>query len=61
MGARIANADRKMLRVLRGGAFNLGAACVRCAFRTGGAPARGRPNIGFRVVWADNGVDSERA
>ena len=52
------NADRKMLRVLRGGAYNLGAACMRCAFRTGGAPARGRPNIGFRVVWADGKVAS---
>ncbi|MFN8463898.1 MAG: SUMF1/EgtB/PvdO family nonheme iron enzyme [Caldilineaceae bacterium] len=49
------NADRKMLRVLRGGAFNLGARCVRCAFRTNGAPSRGRPNIGFRVVWSESG------
>lgn len=52
------NADRKMLRVLRGGAFNLGAACLRCAFRTSGAPARGRPNIGFRVVWTEPGRES---
>jgi formylglycine-generating enzyme required for sulfatase activity len=47
------DADRKMLRVLRGGAFNLGVACVRCAFRTCGVTSRGRPNIGFRVVWAE--------
>jgi serine/threonine-protein kinase len=41
---------RKMLCVLRGGAFNLGVGALRCAFRTGGAASRGRPNIGFRVV-----------
>jgi serine/threonine-protein kinase len=42
--------DRKLLCVLRGGAFNLGAAALRCAFRTGGVAGRGRPNIGLRVV-----------
>lgn len=52
-------ADRRYLRVLRGGAFNLGASCLRCAFRTGGAPARGRPNIGFRVVWSESPAGRE--
>lgn len=52
-GRENSGTDRKMLRTLRGGAFNLGEACLRCTFRTGGVPGRGRPNIGFRVVWSD--------
>lgn len=47
------NAGRKVLRVLRGGAFNMSEACVRCAFRTSGNITRGRPNIGFRVIWSE--------
>jgi iron(II)-dependent oxidoreductase len=41
---------RKLLCVVRGGAFNLGDSALRCAFRVGAAAGRGRQNIGFRVV-----------
>ena len=37
-------------RVVRGGAWNMGARAGRCASRAGQAPARRSSNLGFRVA-----------
>jgi serine/threonine-protein kinase len=47
-------APDRVLRVLRGGAFNLAAVCLRCAFRSTSVAHRRNPAIGFRVVTLPN-------
>jgi formylglycine-generating enzyme required for sulfatase activity len=42
--------DTNVIRVLRGGAFDVNGGCVRCAFRDGGYPRDGDGDIGFRLV-----------
>jgi formylglycine-generating enzyme required for sulfatase activity len=48
------SAPDRVLRVLRGGAFNLAAVCLRCAFRSTSVAHRRNPAIGFRVVTLPN-------
>jgi formylglycine-generating enzyme required for sulfatase activity len=43
-------ASKESPRVLRGGAFNFGAALVRCAVRRGSNPTAHPRDVGFRVV-----------
>jgi formylglycine-generating enzyme required for sulfatase activity len=45
-------ADDRVHRVVRGGAFDVGQRGVRCAYRGGGDPSFGDDLIGFRIVVA---------
>jgi serine/threonine-protein kinase len=42
--------DSRVLRVLRGGAWNAGPSVVRCAFRSRDDPRGRYPNVGFRCA-----------
>lgn len=44
------NAEKKVLRILRGGAFSDDKDTVRCGFRTANTPTGRQNHIGFRVV-----------
>ena len=37
-------------RVIRGGAYDLIAFCCRASYRTGEAPDKTHPNVGFRIA-----------
>jgi formylglycine-generating enzyme required for sulfatase activity/energy-coupling factor transporter ATP-binding protein EcfA2 len=51
-GRENGSADKSVLRVLRGGAFDGAADLLRCAVRYGDGPGGGYGNIGFRIVLA---------